>query len=84
MPIKHAKTSTIEDGVDTDLVQPSDWNADHTGSNLTVEEADGTPSVSDVVKIKVTNGSLTDDGSGVVSLAIAAGSTDVLMVQVFS
>lgn len=84
MPIKHAKVSTIEDGVDTDLVQPSDWNADHTGSNLTVEEADGTPTVSDVVKIKVPNGSLTDDGSGVVTLTIAAGSTDVLMVQVFS
>lgn len=84
MPIKHAKTSTVEDGVDTDLVQPSDWNADHTGSNLTVEEADGTPSVSDVVKIKVPNGTLTDDGSGVVSLTIAAGGTDLLMVQVFS
>jgi hypothetical protein len=30
MTIKHAKTSMIADGLDTDLVLPSDWNADHT------------------------------------------------------
>ena len=28
--VKHSKTSTIPDGADTDLVRPSDWNADHT------------------------------------------------------
>ena len=38
------------------------------GGLITVEEQDGTPSVSNVNKIKVTNGTLTDDGSGVVSL----------------
>lgn len=34
MAIKHAFTSAIEDGVDNTLVQPSDWNADHTGGVL--------------------------------------------------
>jgi hypothetical protein len=43
------------------------------GSSLTVEEQDGTPSVSNVTTIKVTNGTLTDDGSGVVSLSTGAG-----------
>lgn len=32
MPIKHAFTSAVEDGVDNTLVQPSDWNAEHTGT----------------------------------------------------
>jgi len=46
------------------------------GGSLTVEEADGTPSVGSVVKIKVTNGTLTDDGSGVVSLDFGSAATD--------
>ncbi len=46
------------------------------GAALTVEEADGTPSVGSVVKIKVTNGTLTDDGSGVVSLDFGSAATD--------
>ncbi len=29
MAIKHKKTSIKDDGTDTDLVQPSDWNDDH-------------------------------------------------------
>jgi hypothetical protein len=33
MAVKHAKTSLIPDGTDTSLVLPSDWNADHTGTN---------------------------------------------------
>lgn len=37
--------------------------------NLTVEEDDGTPSVSNVAKIIVPNGSLTDDGGGQVSIS---------------
>lgn len=31
MSIKHAFISTKDDGADTTLVRPSDWNADHTG-----------------------------------------------------
>lgn len=40
---------------------------------LTVEEADGSPSVKTVKKIKVSNGSLTDDGSGVVTISTGGG-----------
>ena len=28
--VKHNKVSTIPDDANTDLVRPSDWNADHT------------------------------------------------------
>ncbi len=38
------------------------------GGSIAVEEQDGTPSVSSVTKIKVSNGTLSDDGGGVVSL----------------
>ena len=27
--VKHTKVSAISDGVDTTVVRPSDWNADH-------------------------------------------------------
>lgn len=40
---------------------------------LTVEEQDGTPSVVNVNKIKVTNGTLTDNSGGVVSIATGGG-----------
>jgi len=42
---------------------------------LTVEEQDGTPSVIGVTKIKVPNGSLTDEGNGVVSLTGLGGAS---------
>lgn len=32
MPITHTFVSAVEDGLDANLVQPSDWNADHTGT----------------------------------------------------
>lgn len=47
---------------------------------LTVEEQDAAPSVVNVNKIKVSNGTLTDDGGGVVSLAIGGGSGTVTSV----
>jgi len=43
-----------------------------TKAPLRIEEQDGSPSVIPVKKIKVTNEDLTDDGSGVVSLATAS------------
>jgi hypothetical protein len=42
------------------------------GGSLTVAEADGSPSVSGVTSIVVTNGTLTDSGGGAVALAIGA------------
>ena len=49
------------------------WAAAGGGGALTVEEQDAVPSVANVTKIKVTNGSLTDDGGGVVSLVTGGG-----------
>lgn len=43
------------------------------GPSLTVKEQDGTPTVANVNTIKVTNGKLTDDGGGVVSLDLSGG-----------
>jgi len=45
---------------------PGSWRS---VNRLTVEEIDGTPSVDDVIKIKVANGDLTDDGGGVITIA---------------
>ena len=33
--ITHAKVSTLSDGANTDLVRPSDWNAEHVGGVTT-------------------------------------------------
>ena len=43
------------------------------GTPLEVKELDGSPDVSDVSQIKVTNGTLTDDGSGVITLLNGGG-----------
>lgn len=43
------------------------------GAGLTVEEQDGAPTVSGVTTIKVTNGTLTDDGGGEVSINTGGG-----------
>jgi hypothetical protein len=45
---------------------------------LTVKEEDGSPSISGVRIIKVSNGSLTDDGAGIVSIDTSGGSGDVV------
>lgn len=42
--------------------------------NLTVEEQDGNPTVSNVNTIRVSNGTLTDEGGGVVSIVTGGGS----------
>ena len=60
----------------TDGAGGSSWAASAGGgggSSLTIEETDGGPSVTDVVKIVVTNDSLTNDGSGIVTLDTSAG-----------
>ena len=46
------------------------------GMSLTVQEQDGTPSVSNVDTIKVTNGTLTDNGGGSVTLDFGSAATD--------
>tara|TARA_R100000329_G_scaffold33351_4_gene31111 strand:+ start:560 stop:2530 length:1971 start_codon:yes stop_codon:yes gene_type:complete len=51
-------------------------NTDYGGGSLTVKEQDGTPSVSNVTTIKFDNGTVTDDGSGVVSVTNSGGGSD--------
>ena len=43
------------------------------GSSLTVQDIDGTPTVSNVTAIKFTNGSVADNGDGTVNVTTGAG-----------
>lgn len=43
------------------------------GGSVTVQESDGSPAITDVTTIKVTDGTLTDNGSGVVTIATGGG-----------
>src|SRR2546428_1121764 len=43
-------------------------------ASLTVKEVDGSPSVSGVTTIRVSNGTLTDDGGGQVTVTTGGGS----------
>jgi len=45
---------------------------------LTIDEVDGSPSVSQVTGITFTNGTVTDDGDGTVTVAIGVGAGDVI------
>jgi hypothetical protein len=47
------------------------------GSSLTIKEVDGTPSVSDVDTIVVSNGTLTDNGSGQVTITTGGGGSSI-------
>ena len=61
----------------------SSWAAVGGGGagSLTVKEADGTPTASGVDTIVLSNGVLTDDGGGQVTIAIAGGSTPYSLCQ---
>lgn len=50
--VKHTKVSTVPDTGDTDLVRPSDWNADHTLTGL------GTMAEQDANNVAITGGSI--------------------------
>ena len=50
------------------------------GSSLSVQEVDGSPNVSGVVNIKVTNGTLVDNGSGSVTVDAAPPFTDTIPI----
>lgn len=52
------------------------------GSGLEVTEVDGSPDVTDVSKIIVSNGTLTDDGSGIVTITTSGSSGTVTSVDV--
>ena len=55
------------------------------GGSLTVEEEDGSPSVSGVTKIQVSNATLVDDGGGTVSMSMTpAGGANVALSNLAS
>lgn len=51
------------------------------GKSLKIEEQDGSPSVSQVTKIKVGNGSLTNNGSGSVSIATSGSTSGTFLID---
>ena len=99
MAIKHLFVSLIPDGADASMVRPSDWNADHVLQNESPNfvlagpisgSVSGSPTfrvlVSKDVGTGTTSGSkfLRDDMSWATVSGSATGTTDILMVQVFS
>lgn len=71
-----AFTGTVA-GVDpTSAAHLATKNYVDTNALLTVKEIDETPSVTGVTEIRVTNGTLTDIGSGVVELDFGSAATD--------
>jgi len=74
MPIivKHSKTSTIPDAGDTNLVQPSDWNADHSLAGL------GTMAEQNANAVAITGGTITGvSGLGTVTSVAATAGTGI-------
>ncbi len=63
----------IEDSADSNNKKKVQIGNLPSGGSLTVEEVDGTPSVSSVNTIVVSNGTLTDDGSGQVTITTGGG-----------
>jgi hypothetical protein len=54
----------------------AEWAAPGAATSLTVKEQDGAPDVSDVIEIRVPNGSLTDEGGGAVSISTTSATAD--------
>jgi hypothetical protein len=67
--VKHSKVSTIPDDANTDLVRPSDWNADHTLVGL------GTMAEQDANNVNITGGTITGV-TGLGDVTGPASSTD--------
>jgi hypothetical protein len=81
--IDHGGLAGLADDDHTNLLNETRHDAlDHTGltgvggGSLTVKEIDTAPSVAGVTEIRVTNGSLTDVGGGVVQLDFGSAATD--------
>ena len=69
--VAYASGQAIEN--EGDLVAVSGIAAYASGVSLTVKEADGSPNVSNVRTIVVSNGTLTDDGAGQVTVTTGGG-----------
>ena len=62
-------------------LEHTEYGAGGGGTALTVEEQDGAPSVASVGKIRVTNGTLTDEGGGVAKLDFGSAATDAAAIH---
>lgn len=71
--VKHAKTSTIPDGADTDLVRPSDWNADHTLTGL------GTMAEQNANNVAITGGTVSGVTLSSDTISGGIGSPDYIL-----
>ena len=67
--VKHTKVSTVADGADTDLVRPSDWNADHSLTGL------GTMAEQNANNVAITGGSVNGTSLGATTAASAKVTT---------
>jgi len=68
--VKHTKVSTIADSADTDLVRPSDWNADHALEGI------GTMAEQDADNVAITGGTI--NGTSIGATTRAAGNFTTL------
>ena len=95
VPAEHGVNASIKDHRDVDSnTDPTDgqilrWDSTNNyytpSDSLIIKEQDGSPSVTNVLEIRVSNGTLTDEGNGVVSLVTGggSGSTDDLEMMIW-
>jgi hypothetical protein len=87
--VKHSKTSAIPDAGDTTLVQPSDWNADHTLTGLgTMAEQNAnavTITGGTIASVEITNPKINlindTNGNEILGLSPTTSATDYLTVK---
>ena len=79
MAVKHLKVSTILDGVNNDLVRPSDWNAEHTVEDNTVTDAKVAAHTTTKITVPTTqvSGVISDPQHGSRTVANAHRHTDL-------
>jgi len=82
--VRHAMVSAVQDGVNTSVVRPSDWNAAHVVEDLAIEdvtglrdELDGIESVTVISADVVNNNAVADTLADVAGLSfpVVAGAT---------
>lgn len=80
MAVKHSFASTIADGADNTLVQPSDWNAEHVWSGLTAGQILYPDSATTVTgSVNLTWGTAAGQG---LTLAAGIATTDVKALSI--
>lgn len=72
-PDTDSATSSLHHTIGVTATTAAAGNHTHAGGTLEVKEADGAPDVNSVTLITVTNGKLTDNGGGSISLDLGGG-----------